>query len=202
VAISGALWVAAGEASPTPSRRRGCAAHAGESWRFLGGTRFSLCGRVELLRRMGGVTTANGWSYYGTAGWSYYGKKAGNVTTAKDPTSAVLVGLCRRQALALLKAWQIPTTAPKPPREARPIPGRSWVIFLRGVWVFGCLGVWVFGCLAVWLFTCKASPTPKRRRGCAAHVGETLGESWMECVFHSAGRERYAVVLGMICRGL
>jgi len=49
-----------GKASPTPKRRRGCAAHAGESWRFLGGTRFSLCGRVELLRRMGRVTTANG----------------------------------------------------------------------------------------------------------------------------------------------
>ena len=27
---------------------------------------------------------------------------------------------------------------PPNPRRRRPIPGRSWVIFLRGVWLFGC----------------------------------------------------------------
>ena len=97
-----------GKASPTPSRRRGCAAHAGESWRFLGGTRFSLCGRVELLRQK--IPPARFWRACG------------------DPP-----------ALALLKVWQIPAPAPKPPREARPIPRRSWVVFLRGVWLFGCL---------------------------------------------------------------
>jgi len=64
------------------------------------------------------------------------------------PPNAASVGLrvCgAAKRWLLLKVWQIPTTAPKPPREARPIPGRSWVIFLRGVWLFGCLAVYLQG---------------------------------------------------------
>ena len=110
------------KASPTPSRRRGCAAHAGESWRFLGGTRFSLCGRVELLRRMGRVTTV----------------QPGRVTTAKDPTSAASGG-----PVAIPQRWPCSRFGryrhlPPNPRRRRPIPRRSWVIFFRGVWLFGC----------------------------------------------------------------
>ena len=55
------------KASPTPSRRRGCAAHVGDSWRVLDGTRFSLCGRVALPCGLGGVTVRVGWRYRG--GW-------------------------------------------------------------------------------------------------------------------------------------
>ena len=83
-----------GKASPTPKRRRGCAAHAGESWRFLGGTRFSLCGRVELLRRMG------------------------RVTTAKDPTSAVLAGLWRSPSAGLAQGLVDTDTCPQAPARS------------------------------------------------------------------------------------
>jgi len=107
--------------------------------RILNGTRFSLCGRVELLRRMGGVTTANGWSYYGTAGWSYYGKKAGNVTTAKDPTSAVLAGLWRSPSAGLAQGLADTDTCPQAPARSA---ANTWA--LVGYFFEGCLGVWLF----------------------------------------------------------
>jgi len=48
------------------------------------------------------------------------------------------------------------------------------------------VGYFFEGCLAVWLF--KARPAQRPQGGGAVpRMLETLGESWMEPVFHSAG---------------
>jgi len=62
------------KASPTPSGRRGCAAHAGESLEILGWNPF-------FTLRAGNVTTVKGERYYGERGTLLRWK--GNVTTVK-----------------------------------------------------------------------------------------------------------------------
>jgi len=58
------------------------------------------------------------------------------IHTPKTPPARFWRAFASVERWTWLKVWQIPTPAPKPPREARPRSRRSWVFFLRGVWLF------------------------------------------------------------------